>query len=68
MGAALLVLHVSLAYLFPSAGFVVNQLMTGVTNLNLVTSWFALLLVDIAAILLMYRFVERKIPETRESD
>lgn len=68
MGAALLVLHVSVAYLFPSAGFVVNQLMTGVTNPNLVATWFALLLVDIAAILLMYRFVEQKAPEVPESD
>ena len=62
VGAGLLVLHISAAYLYPSAGFVMEQLRTGVTNPNLVASWFALLLLVIISIFITHYLTTRESP------
>jgi len=62
LGAGLLVLHISVAYLYPSAGFVLEQLTSGVTNANLVTTWLALLFVVLASIFIVHHLVRKEAP------
>ena len=67
IAASLLLFHIVLAYLVPSAGDVAGQIGGGITNPNLVTVWSLLLVVVIAVLPVVWYFSQKVDPALVEA-